>query len=334
MRDDKDKYSVPVHMDAEKETGLSWTTMAADDPRFAAAYAQCVYPSLLQSPLYARAVALAQNGRTRMQAVVLQDGAALAGTALLAHGRGVLARHVALDEGPCWLPDQNTIEHNAAFFAAFARSYPAGPTLRRRVIPALGNDSPSINMLNQNSFRHSAGSVSQTIWCDLAAAEDVWFASWTRAARNKIRKGERAGVRVEWDDSGRTADWLVRHEAQARRTKNYHGPSPRMLGALRAVCAPTGAMIVGRALLAGRAVAGVMFVVHGPAATWLIGWNGDAGRAVAAHNILLRDGYRILKQRGIRYLDLGGVNDGPARSVKQFKESLGGELFTQPGLYR
>lgn len=324
MGSNKDKYSDPV---AALFRGVA--VRAAEWQPWAAAYTLCVRPSLLQSPLYGRTL-------PRAQPLLITVDGMIAGTALAARGGGPLWGMAALDEGPCWHPGFGTINHNAGFFEAFAELYPVRPGRRRRVIPAVPDGPEARNILNNAGFRHSAGSVSQTIWVDLAAEEAALFARLRRDARNKVRKAQKAGIVTEWDDRGRTADWLVRHESQARHARGYRGPSAAFLRKLHDAAEQNdgSAVLTGRALLAGRPVAGVMLALHPPAATWLIGWNGDAGRACGAHNMLLWDGYRILKQRGIRYLDLGGANDGPARAVKTFKEGMGGELVTRPGLYR
>ena len=79
-------------------------------------------------------------------------------------------------------------------------------------------------------------------------------------------------------------------------------------------------------------VAAILLTVHGNSATYLVGWSGDAGRRVRAHNLLLWRAVEHLKSAGIRWLDLGGIN-ADAPGVAHFKRGMGGELVTLAGGY-
>ena len=299
-----------------------------------ALYAQCVRPSLLQYPAYGDMMA-ARSFHNVRRAVIEADGQAVGVVQIL---DGTLAggffHSVSMDGGPAWLPGRGGADDNAAFFGILGSLYPARATRWRRVIPGVP-DSPLLRAaLTGAGFRYSAGSVNDTIWVDLDRDEAALHADMRKTWRADADKAVKSGLRVEWDDTGRTLPWLLRNEAAARRVRGYRGPSAVLLGALARRLAPERGMLTGRALLAGRPVAGIVLALHPPAATWLAGWSGPEGRAHHAHNLLLRDGLRILKQRGIGYLDCGGVNDGPAADVKRFKQGLGGQFVTQPGLYR
>lgn len=307
---------------------LSW--LDDRDPAALAVYERAVRPSLLQHPHYGAAYGATIRHVDR-RALIMMNGqtAGMVQAHEVRLGGGVF-HSISLDQGPVWLPGYGTAAHQRAFFALWGRLYPARPGRRRRVIPAIPDDAAHRALMEECGFRHSAGSVSQTLWHDLARTDQTPRASWMA----NVRKAEQAGVRATWDDSGRTLGWLLRHEGAARRAKSYGGASSALVQALARRFDAQHGMLVGRALLAGRPVAGLLFVLHPPAATYLLGWTGEDGRRCGAQNLLLCEGLRILKQRGIGYLDLGGVNDGPARAVKFFKEAMGGELVTQPGFYR
>jgi hypothetical protein len=306
---------------------LSW--LADHDAMAGAVYERALRPSLLQHPAYGAAYG-ARAYHIDRRAVVLINGET-AGMVQIFEARlgGGVFHSVALDHGPVWLPGYGDASHNRAFFENFARLYPARAGRRRRLIPALPDTEDTRALLAGCGFRHQAGSSYQTIWHDLS--KDItprrnWIAM--------VQRAQDSGLRIEWDDTGRTLGWLLRYEAQARRQKSYHGPSYTLMQGLARRFNPVNGLLVGRALMAGRPVAGLLFILHAPSATYQIGWTGPDGRRAGAQNLLLWDGLRILKQRGIGYLDMGGVNDGPAKSVKYFKEGMGGELVTQPGIYR
>jgi len=73
--------------------------------------------------------------------------------------------------------------------------------------------------------------------------------------------------------------------------------------------------------------------VHGQAATYQIGWTNDAGRNAYAHNLLLYKGMEALKERGIRSLDMGGINTGRSAGIARFKITSGAQVVTLAGTF-
>ena len=80
-------------------------------------------------------------------------------------------------------------------------------------------------------------------------------------------------------------------------------------------------------------VAGMLFLIHGEAATYQVGWTNDVGRDQHAHNLILWHGIQELQARGIRVLDLGGVNTIRSAGIARFKMSTGGKVITYAGSY-
>ena len=80
-------------------------------------------------------------------------------------------------------------------------------------------------------------------------------------------------------------------------------------------------------------VAGMLFLIHGESATYQVGWTNDVGRDQHAHNLILWHGIQELQARGIRVLDLGGVNTIRSAGIARFKMSTGGKVITYAGSY-
>ena len=80
-------------------------------------------------------------------------------------------------------------------------------------------------------------------------------------------------------------------------------------------------------------VAGMLFLIHGEAATYQVGWTSDVGRDQHAHNLILWHGIQELQARGVRELDLGGVNTIRSAGIARFKMSTGGKVITYAGSY-
>jgi hypothetical protein len=119
---------------------------------------------------------------------------------------------------------------------------------------------------------------------------------------------------------------LERHEEERRR-RGY-----AMVGReVTAAAARRGPTLLATARGADGLVAFVLVFVHGATATWQVGWTSPAGRTVCAHHRLLWAVSVALGRRGVRLLDLGGLNV-PA-GIVHFKLASGAVPRTFVGTY-
>jgi lipid II:glycine glycyltransferase (peptidoglycan interpeptide bridge formation enzyme) len=83
----------------------------------------------------------------------------------------------------------------------------------------------------------------------------------------------------------------------------------------------------------GVPVAGIWLQVHHGSATYLIGYADDAGRRTDAMRLLLWQGMLALRERGVQWLDLGGVATDRAPGLSRFKFGMGGTVGVEAGTY-
>ena len=128
--------------------------------------------------------------------------------------------------------------------------------------------------------------------------------------------------------------WLMDAEQQQRDKRGFQGMPLHFVDAYIASRKQPGHNVLTlRADIGRDRVAGMMFLLHGQAATYQIGWTSDAGREAHAHNLLLYKGMEALKERGIRSLDMGGINTGRSAGVARFKISTGAKVVTLAGTF-
>lgn len=201
-----------------------------------------------------------------------------------------------------------------------------------------------------------------TVRIDLAREPDALRAAMHGKWRNRLAAAERSALKVE-RVGGKPAQyrWLLEHELAQRRRRGYialpdgfveawqaaavGGAGGRSGGGVKASnsLADAGSartagdraepVLTLRADLGRDPAAGMMFLVHGEAATYQIGWVGEAGRELGAHNLLLWHAMLELRGRGVRTLDLGGVDTARGAGLARFKLGTGGEVVTLAGSY-
>ncbi len=239
---------------------------------------------------------------------------------------------VIIDRGPLWFDGFGSAVHVKLFFSEMNRSFPPRLGRRRRFLPET-EDGPTAQKIIGQTGLIPANDASgyQTIWLDLSEEAESIRAKLQQKWRNSLGKAERSGLRLEWDTDGEHLPWALTHYAVDKEARGYGGASPELLRAYAPLLAARGDLLLGRASLGGEGVAFVLLACHGRSATYLAGWNAAAGRDACAHHLLLWEGALMLQQKGIKELDLGGINDESAAGIKSFKEGMGGQIVRYVG---
>ncbi len=283
--------------------------------------------SLLQSYGYARAVCALQRQRARWGVIEIDGVEAGIVQILEAGALKNLLHAVILDCGPLWFDGFGSNAHVGAFFAAFNRMFRRRIGRRRRIIPET-----TLDITPFGFERYGTGH--ETIWLDLRPDLEGLRAGLKKNWRGSLKQAEDADLDVIWDDSndngGAQLGWCLSKYIKDREVKGYDGASVSLLKALAAQCD----FMIGRVELKGKPIAGALIFKHGTAATYQLGFSGNAGREVNAHHIMLWRAIERLKAQGVTDFDLGGINDETAKGVKRFKMGLGGAVFSSAGIYR
>lgn len=153
--------------------------------------------------------------------------------------------------------------------------------------------------------------------------------------RNRLAVAERSALEV-FDDSAdaQAQESAVAAEWQQRRSRGYFSLPREFVAAWREAAPPSDSgVLLLSARLGGETVACALFLVHGRAATYHLGWTGPAGRRTHAHNLLLWRACAALQARGVEVLDLGGVETVREPGIARFKIGTGGRVCTLVGSY-
>ncbi len=239
---------------------------------------------------------------------------------------------IFLDRGPVWFkkPDDNIIE---AFFNKFNSMFPKRIGRKRRVMPELPDSLFYLEMMKRCGFKKKAQGY-RSIWLDLSLSMDNLRGNLHSKWRNTLNKAEKNGLNIIDSPVSVSLPWLLNVYIRDRLKKKYNGASAKLIDKLVSYAKGKSlSPLLLRAEYSGGDAAAILIFMHGSTATYQIGWTNDIGRDKSANNLLLWEAIKILKKRGIKWLDLGGVNHDTAQGVTKFKQRMGGEPYTLLGVF-
>lgn len=281
----------------------------------------CKRPTLTQTSTYALALHDVQGAKADFGLIRFNKQPI---GLVVAHGKPILRTpgSQTIYRGPLWIHDEIPAQMQKLAFELLRKRF----RLRRgrpvNFHPEL-EDTPAhrVQMLTAGFKRVVDGY--RTIWLDLTKPLEDLRAAQKQNWRNALVQGERNDLTVI-DDRGCTRlGWLTEHHAEHMELGGYRGPSDGLIDALHRYSNATAGLRLLVAEQAGTPVAGVLLAHHGKAATYLVGWTGDAGRDLRATHLLLWRAIELLKADGFEGFDLGGIS-AEAPGVERFKSGLGG----------
>lgn len=319
--------------DVASADGLTIAWNGADARAWDGWLARAERPALEQSWAYGDGVARVSSHRAERAAVwrAGEDGGPPLALAQAIVWRPLGLAVARLLRGPVFLSEPEPAERDAAF-ALIAARWRARRGRLLLLSPELPEGADADRAMRRLGKRRMVTGYS-SVWLDLRPDETALRGALHPKWRNQLRRAERGRLRVQAGQGGAPLDGLLaRHEAQRRKAR-LRMPSAAQVRAVVEAARDRRGTLVATAQLGSETVAGALFLRHGRAATYHVGWSGPAGRAASAQNLLLWRGLLELKARGVEWLDLGGIDGLSMPGISRFKLGLGGTPFTLAGTY-
>lgn len=143
--------------------------------------------------------------------------------------------------------------------------------------------------------------------------------------RNALRKAQASDLRLEIRPYNHGVDkWILDEDRKQQARKGYRGLPPEVTQAF-AIMNQDQATIVTAAKHAVP-IAAMVFLRHGTAATYHIGWSSAEGRAHNAHNLCLASAADHFEAQGTHVIDLGCIDTDAAPGLARFKIGAGAQV--------
>ena len=265
-----------------------------------------------------------------LRALVEQDGTPVAlAQFTVRRFAGGLANMALCSLGPVWLQPLSGAD-KARVYRALKQTIP----LRNLRVVAFTPHEAQSQDLGLSRWRRVMTGHS-TVVLDLGCDVDALRAQLDGRWRYSLARGEASALTVHrvGTNAGQYR-WLLDAEMKQREQRGLHGLPVQFFDLyVPSRQEPAKTMLTMRADLGRDRVAGMMFLIHGQAATYQVGWTSDAGREHNAHHLILWQAMHALRERGVRKLDLGGVNTTRSAGIARFKIGTGGHVLTCAGTF-
>ncbi|MEQ8332384.1 GNAT family N-acetyltransferase [Nisaea sp.] len=240
-------------------------------------------------------------------------------------------RIAKLTRGPVFLADVTDTER-AAIFRLIKQRYPVAKLNLFLMTPELPAGAESDALLRDIGMRPMVTGYS-TVWLDLRPELETLRAGLHVKWRNQLKLAEAEPLRVRSGYGGAPMEWLLSRHDQHRKRRKFRAPAGAFVAAIADSGRDKRATQVFTAYVGSEPIAAILTIRHGTSATYYVGWTGVEGREKQAHNLLLWKAIIKLKEAGVEWLDLGGVDGLHMPGVSRFKLGVGGELVTLAGTY-
>jgi hypothetical protein len=263
------------------------------------------------------------------RAEVILDGETVALAQFICRRYAYLVGFALCTRGPLWLKPVAAADR-ARIYAELRRSLP----MKRPRFALFSPD--TLDPADESLVRLTRVMTGySTVLIDLTQSPDAFRASMEGRWRNRLVAAEKAGLNIVRTGANPAQyRWLLEEERAQRQSKGFHGlPIEFVESYIHSRSQTSRTMLVLRAEHKKDKVAAMLFLLHGTAATYHVGWSNDTGRDTNAHNLLLWRAFHELKERGLRTLDLGGINTRSLAGISRFKIGSGGRVVTYAGTY-
>lgn len=228
---------------------------------------------------------------------------------------------VWINRGPLWRTrSDESPERLAALLGVLRARWDRGGYYLRVAPPIEGN-------FHAPGFESTGTPGWASARVDLAPPPDALRAHLQQKWRNALNKAERGGLIV----SSGVGSFSVFHDGFARflaEKKFSTSVTPDFLVRLQDCLPPENKMIAHIARVGEVLAGGALIARHGDTAEYLAGFATEAGHGLNVGQILLWRAMTAAKESGVRWFDLGGLDEKRTpEGIYHFKAGLGGTPY-------
>lgn len=243
---------------------------------------------------------------------------------------GIFFTLTTIMRGPVWHLDPTLRQQEYAFTIL---QNLAKPWRRRFVIqmPDLDSGSDAEKALKAIGLKRVMTGW-HTAWLPLKSADPDQRHQYSSKWRNQLVKAEKNDALIccyDQNPKSKGFNWICDREREQKKIRGYAALPLDFLDHY-ARYAPIVAVTI---LYGSEIIAGALFLCHAKSATYHIGVTSDKGRKHYAHNLMLHRAMLYLAKKGIRHLDLGGLDTVNMAGIARFKIGMKPDVTSLTGAW-
>jgi lipid II:glycine glycyltransferase (peptidoglycan interpeptide bridge formation enzyme)/dTDP-4-amino-4,6-dideoxygalactose transaminase len=169
----------------------------------------------------------------------------------------------------------------------------------------------------------------------LSKSEDELIMGFNGKWRNGLRKGQKFGVNVDFDNGGQKHfNSLIDFYKVQQAEKKFSGTSNAVLKALVDNQSEYFKFNIFVSTQDGDMIGILVTLQFGDFSEYLIGISNEKGRSIQANSVLLWEAVIEARKNGCKYFDLGGLAKNTPKGIADFKRGLNPELYELVGEWR
>jgi lipid II:glycine glycyltransferase (peptidoglycan interpeptide bridge formation enzyme) len=284
-------------------------------------YGQCVQSNILQSAVYGEAKRLVEGFDVKRM-VIRESGKPVALYQVLTKRVPLLGKVARINRGPLCIGNGSLpAEALKRLFKSFYEEWIVGQRSFLQMAPNIQD-----GLLNSEDFE-GAGFIPsvephwQSGWLSLDQPKDNLRKALQQKWRNLLNKAEKMGTELHPVGNEVDMDFLLSEYDRFMKDRDFQSTSSSLIKAMYRSSHDSIFAVIARKQ--DRYLGAVVIVKHGDAATYLVGITSDEGRKANANYLLLWNGLIHCMEAGLRWFDIGGIDEVNTPGIAHFKKGLG-----------
>lgn len=292
---------------------------------------QCSRSNILQSAAYGEAKCGVEGFQIDRK-VVEKSGIPIALYQILKKRLPLLGTVARINRGPLFLYDGIPSPENIMeLYRSLYQEWVIKNQFYLQIAPNLRRDAANANQLEKTGFMPSDDPDWQSGWVSLEQSEEALRKGLQQKWRNMLNKSEKMETEIHPVESENALEILLREYDLFMKERSFQSTSSALIRAMYRQAPHMFYSVFARK--EGKYHGAIIIVKHGDSATYLVGITSYKGRKANVNYLLLWNGLLHCRQAGLRWFDVGGINEVHTAGIAHFKKGLSFTPYRLVGEY-
>ena len=283
-------------------------------------FRRCPQANILQWTAYGEAK-YGVEGFQIERKVVMKSGLPIALYQILKKRLPLLGTVARINRGPLFLHDSIPSRENVMqLYRSLYEEWVVNNQFYLQIAPNLPHDAANANVLRKTGFMPSDDPNWQSGWVSLEQSEEALRKGLQQKWRNMLNKSEKIEMVLHHVENEDDLEVLLQEYDLFMKKRSFQSTSSALIRAMYRHSPHMFYSVFARK--EGEYHGAIIIVKHGDSATYLVGITSDKGRKTNANYLLLWNALLHCRQKGLKWFDVGGIDEVHTAGIAHFKKGL------------